>query len=67
MIPAPVEVAIRGAARPVCVYVYDPAVLRARARAVRGALPHGASLLYAVKANGDARALTALAGEVDGR
>jgi diaminopimelate decarboxylase len=51
---------------PVCAYVYDTAVLRERARAVRAALPSGAALLYAVKANGDARALAALAGEVDG-
>jgi 2-[(L-alanin-3-ylcarbamoyl)methyl]-2-hydroxybutanedioate decarboxylase len=58
--------AVRAAARPVCVYVYDPEVLRERARAVRAALPAGAALLYAVKANGDARALAALAGVVDG-
>lgn len=49
-----------------CVYVYDPEVLRERARAVRAALPAGAALLYAVKANGDARALQALTGVVDG-
>jgi 2-[(L-alanin-3-ylcarbamoyl)methyl]-2-hydroxybutanedioate decarboxylase len=58
--------AIRAAAGPVCVYVYDPEVLRDRARAVRAALPAGTALLYAVKANGDARALRALAGVVDG-
>ncbi|GIJ56645.1 alanine racemase [Virgisporangium aurantiacum] len=65
MTPAVTD-AIRAAARPVCVYVYHPDVLRERARAVRAALPAGAALLYAVKANGDARALTALAGVVNG-
>lgn len=57
---------VRACARPVCVYVYDAEVLRERARAVKAALPAGAALLYAVKANGDPRALEALAGVVDG-
>ena len=65
-IPANVRTAIADAAAPVCLYVYDPAVLRERARAVRAVLPSGAALLYAVKANGDPRALAALAGTVDG-
>jgi diaminopimelate decarboxylase len=51
---------------PVCAYVYDADVLRSRARAVRAALPAGAALCYAVKANGDPRVLAALAGVVDG-
>jgi diaminopimelate decarboxylase len=65
-IPEPVRRAIAATAAPRCVYVYDPAVLRERARSVRAVLPSGAALLYAVKANGDARALRALAGVVDG-
>jgi diaminopimelate decarboxylase len=50
----------------VCAYVYDAAVLRERAAAVRAALPAGARLCFAVKANGDPRVLAALAGTVDG-
>jgi diaminopimelate decarboxylase len=66
VIPAAVTEVIRAAARPVCAYVYDTGVLRERARAVRAALPAGATLLYAVKANGDQRAVRGLAGVVDG-
>jgi diaminopimelate decarboxylase len=65
-VPDHVVDVVRAAARPVCVYVYDTGVLRARARAVKAALPGGAALLYAVKANGDRRAVEALAGVVDG-
>jgi 2-[(L-alanin-3-ylcarbamoyl)methyl]-2-hydroxybutanedioate decarboxylase len=46
--------------------VYDAAVLRARVAALRAALPAGAALCYAVKANGDPRLLAALAPVVDG-
>lgn len=65
-LPDPVREAVLATARPRCVYVYDTSVLRERARAVKAALPSGAALLYAVKANGDPRALAALAGTVDG-
>jgi diaminopimelate decarboxylase len=46
--------------------VYDAAVLRARAAALRAALPGGVALCYAVKANGDPRLLAALAPVVHG-
>jgi len=65
-LPAHVAAAVRELPRPVCGYVYDAAVARARARAVRAVLPAGAGLYYAVKANGDPRMLAALAGVVDG-
>jgi diaminopimelate decarboxylase len=66
MIPAHVADAVRALPRPVCGYVYDAAVARDRARTLRAALPAGAGLHYAVKANGDPRMLAALAGVVDG-
>jgi diaminopimelate decarboxylase len=65
-LPDGVVAALRTADRPVCAYVYDAAVLRERAAAVRSALPAGARLCYAVKANGDPRVLEALVGVVDG-
>jgi len=52
--------------RPVCAYVYDTAALRARAAMVRASLPVPASLLYAVKANGNPAVLTTLAADADG-
>ena len=59
-----------GAARrcraPVCAYVYDTAALRARAAAVRAALPPGTTLLYAVKANGHPAVVRTLAAACDG-
>src|SRR5215468_5875135 len=58
--------ALREAGRPVCAYVYDTGVLRRRAEAVRAALPPGAQLLYAVKANGHPAVVKALASTVDG-
>ncbi|HKS99379.1 MAG TPA: alanine racemase [Rugosimonospora sp.] len=66
MIPDRVVAALRPAARPVCAYVYDTGELRARARAVRDALPPSARLLYAVKANGHPDLLGALTSTVDG-
>ncbi|MEJ3744361.1 alanine racemase [Actinomycetes bacterium KLBMP 9797] len=66
MIPDRVRAALAGAARPVCAYVYDLAALRERAAAVRAALPAGAGLLYAVKANGHPSVVRALAGVCDG-
>ncbi len=65
MLPEPVAQAIRAAARPVCAYVYDTAALRARAGALRAALP-AAELLYAVKANGHPEVAATLAGCLDG-
>ncbi|MGW4893995.1 type III PLP-dependent enzyme [Kitasatospora sp. NPDC004240] len=47
-------------------YVYDLAVLRAHAAAVRAALPARVELYYAAKANPDAPLLTALRDSVDG-
>jgi 2-[(L-alanin-3-ylcarbamoyl)methyl]-2-hydroxybutanedioate decarboxylase len=66
MLPERVAGALRGAARPVCAYVYDTAVLRATAAAVRTALPDSATLLYAVKANGHPDVVRTLAGATDG-
>lgn len=65
-LPAAVGAAAHSLAAPVCGYIYDAAVLRARAVALRAALPAGAALCYAVKANGDPRVLAALAPVVDG-
>ncbi|OLB74199.1 MAG: decarboxylase [Actinobacteria bacterium 13_2_20CM_2_71_6] len=66
MVPERVAAALRGAARPVCAYVYDTAALRSRAAAVRAALPPSATLLYAVKANGHPAVVAALAQAADG-
>src|SRR5437762_13509414 len=66
MLPERVVGALRGAARPVCAYVYDTAVLRATAAAVRAALPPSATLLYAVKANGHPAVVRTLAAATDG-
>ncbi|MGH8794182.1 MAG: type III PLP-dependent enzyme, partial [Stackebrandtia sp.] len=49
--PPRVAKAIAALPRPVCGYVYDLSVLSARVRRVREALPAGAVLLYAMKAN----------------
>ena len=64
--PDRVRAAMLTVRRPRCVYVYDRTVLRERATAVRRVLPSGSTLLYAVKANGNADVLDALAGVVDG-
>jgi diaminopimelate decarboxylase len=63
--PAVVE-ALAAQPRPVCAYVYDTGVLRRTVAAVRAALPPGALLLYAVKANGHPGVVAALARHVDG-
>jgi diaminopimelate decarboxylase len=65
-LPGRVADAVRALPRPACGYVYDTGVLRARARAVRAALPAGALLLYAVKANGHPDVVRALAAQCDG-
>lgn len=51
---------------PVCAYVYDLDGLRAHAAAAVAALPEGAELFYAVKANAEAPLLAALSGIVAG-
>jgi diaminopimelate decarboxylase len=65
-VPDRIVAALRGADTPVCAYVYDTAALRSRAAAVRAALPPGATLLYAVKANGHPAVVAALADATDG-
>jgi diaminopimelate decarboxylase len=65
-IPDRVVAAIRALPSPVCAYVYDRPTLRACADAVRSALPPGALLCYAVKANGHPDVVATLAGCVDG-
>lgn len=62
-VPDRVTVAIRAAGTPV--YVYDRAILREKAAGLRAALP-GATLLYAVKANGHPEVVETLAHELDG-
>jgi diaminopimelate decarboxylase len=54
------------AERPVSAYVYSRAVLQATAARVRDALPPGATLLYAVKANGHPDVVSTLAAATDG-
>jgi diaminopimelate decarboxylase len=71
MVPEPVGAALRLLARqepatPVCAYVYDTAVLRARVAEVKAALPSSATLLYAVKANGHPDVVQTLADAADG-
>lgn len=51
---------------PICAFLYDLSALAGHARAVRRALPTGAQLFYAVKANAEPAVLTALAPIVDG-
>jgi 2-[(L-alanin-3-ylcarbamoyl)methyl]-2-hydroxybutanedioate decarboxylase len=60
------EAALDRLTTPVCAYVYDTSVLRATAAALRAALPDGATLLYAVKANGHPSVVKALAEVCDG-
>jgi diaminopimelate decarboxylase len=57
---------LRALPSPACAYIYDTAALRARAAMVRRALPSSASLLYAVKANGNPAVVAALAPVCDG-
>jgi diaminopimelate decarboxylase len=65
-LPEAVRSALLAAPRPVCAYVYSLASMRARAAAVRTALPPGSTLFYAVKANGHPAVVSALASVVDG-
>jgi diaminopimelate decarboxylase len=57
---------LRGLDRPVCAYLYDTSALRQRVAQVRAALPAGASLLYAVKANGHPDVVATMASACDG-
>ncbi|MGC9666184.1 type III PLP-dependent enzyme [Planosporangium sp. 12N6] len=66
LIPATVTGALAALPRPVCAYVYDTGVLARTTTAVRAALPAGARLLYAVKANGHPDVVAALLPAVDG-
>jgi diaminopimelate decarboxylase len=66
MPPERVRAALARADRPVCAYVYDREVLRARAAALKAALPSNAELLYAVKANGHPDVVATLAAATDG-
>ncbi|MGH3612091.1 MAG: alanine racemase [Pseudonocardia sp.] len=66
LLPDRVVTALRSVPAPVCAYVYDRALLLDRVRLVRSCLPPGASLLYAVKANGHPDLLAAVAPSVDG-
>jgi diaminopimelate decarboxylase len=58
--------ALRTLGHPVCAYVYDTAGLRRRVAEIRAALPTGAELYYAVKANSHPAVLAALAPVTDG-
>jgi diaminopimelate decarboxylase len=64
--PANVAAALAGVCSPVCAYVYDTAILRARAAMIKATLPAGVEVLYAVKANGHPAVVAALAGSLDG-
>jgi diaminopimelate decarboxylase len=65
-LPETVRSALLAASRPVCAYVYSLSSMQAQAAAVRSALPSGATLFYAVKANGLPAVVAALAAAVDG-
>jgi diaminopimelate decarboxylase len=64
-VPATVLDALARARSPVCAYVYDTATLTGTADAVRAAMP-GASILYAIKANGHPSVIATLAARLDG-
>ncbi|MEV4533988.1 alanine racemase [Asanoa sp. NPDC049518] len=66
MIPERVAAALRAAHRPVCAYVYDPAVATGRITALRAALPPGTRVLYAVKANSNPDLVREIATHADG-
>jgi diaminopimelate decarboxylase len=66
-LPAPVAAATAAlAADHEAAYFYDPEIAAHRARALKARLPEWAELAFAVKANGFAPVLSALAPEVDG-
>ena len=65
-LPSRVVRALRSLDHPVCAYVYDTARLRHRVAEIRAALPAGAELYYAVKANSHPAVLETLAPVTDG-
>ncbi|MCP2321839.1 diaminopimelate decarboxylase [Hamadaea flava] len=65
-LPDQVLSALASTERPVCAYIYDTGVARDRVAAVRAALPPGATLYYAVKANGHPALVGAYADTADG-
>ncbi|WP_155371525.1 alanine racemase [Catellatospora vulcania] len=64
-VPERVAAALRELDGPVCAYVYDPDVLRARVGELRRAMP-GVTVCYAVKANGHPAIVAAAARACDG-
>jgi diaminopimelate decarboxylase len=66
MVPERVARALAAAPAPVCAYVYDRDVLRARAARLRAALPAGTTILYAAKANSHPDVVRTLAAATDG-
>jgi diaminopimelate decarboxylase len=65
-VPARVAAAVRALPSPACAYVYDREVLHANASRLRAALPSGALLCYAIKANSHPAVVAALAQHLDG-
>jgi 2-[(L-alanin-3-ylcarbamoyl)methyl]-2-hydroxybutanedioate decarboxylase len=65
-VPEAVRFALAGLQRPVCAYVYDRPAGKARVHELRAALPDGAVILYAVKANGHPRQVESFAQVADG-
>lgn len=65
-LPAHVLDAIAGLEQPVCAYLYDRAAGAAQVGKLRAALPTGAVVLYAMKANGEPRLVKAFAHTADG-
>jgi diaminopimelate decarboxylase len=75
-LPEPIATAIHGLAapdhvsaerrEPVCAYLYDTNVARARVAALRAALPDNTTVLYAMKANGHPEVVAAFAAAADG-
>ncbi len=64
--PDPITAALLTLPTPRCAYLYDTHTLRARARALRAAIPARTTILYAVKANGHQTVIRTLAQECDG-
>jgi diaminopimelate decarboxylase len=64
--PEWVAAALRALPRPRCAFAYDTSVVRAQAQRLRAVLGDKTVLLYAVKANGNASVVNALAGACDG-
>src|SRR5262245_19763453 len=65
-LPEALAAALLAQPRPVCAYAYSRSAMRERVAALRKALPTGAVLFYAVKANGNPAVVQALAEVTDG-